>query len=846
MTPRKSKSTEPPQPVPPASLSSSALRKLCDPATLSFETTDELPDLQDVIGQPRAIRAIELGSEVAGPGYNTFVLGLSGSGRTTLSREYLERKSANLPIPDDWCYVNNFELPRQPKAIHLPAGRAVEFSDDVQELVKRCQTEISRLFDSEEYTQERDRLVDDIKKKQEAEFMRLQEYVEKYNFAIVRTPFGFVLVPAVNGKPLKSEDIEKLSPEQRTKLSQLQAKLSEEVDKSLDRLRELEKAASLQISELNERTVMYLLRPLMENLQNKYQGVESVLTHLEAIQKDIVEHSDQFRRSEGSPSSSNSSSQQAKQDWLGRYDVNVLVDNSDLKGAPVILESYPSYTNLLGRIEHEVIMGASRTDFSMIRSGALHRANGGYLVIPARDILINPYAWEGLKRVLRDSEIRIVELGQQLGLLSTVTLEPEPFPLNVKIVLVGTPVLYYLLRMYDEDFAKLFKVRAEFATTMKRTLETEQEYGLFVKSVLDDNQLSPFDRSAVARIIEHSARMAEDQNRLTTRFGKIADLIREAAYWAEQADKAADEQAGMPKKRKSKSAKSAQKSIIVSGEAVKKAIEESIYRSNLIEERIQELFAIGTLMIDLTGSVIGQINALSVLPLGDYAFGRPSRVTAVAYAGKGGVVDIERLAKLGGPVHTKGVLILSGLLGSRYGRKQTLGLSASLTFEQSYDEIEGDSASAAELFALLSAIAGIPLRQDRAMTGSINQRGQIQAIGGVNEKIEGFYLTCKTKGLTGEQGVIIPLSNVGNLMLRDEVVQAVEDGQFHVWPIHTIEEGIHLLTDMEAGELQPDGTYPAGTFNHAITQKLGEFAKLAETLKDSNTKGNTANRAPSS
>ena len=749
MTPRKSKSPEPSQPIPPASLPASALRRRCDPGTLSFETTDELPDLQDVIGQPRAIRALELGSQVAGPGYNTFVLGLPGSGRTTLSREYLERKSAHMPIPDDWCYVNNFELPRQPKAIHLPAGRAVEFGEHIQDLVKRCQSEITRLFESEEYTQERDRLVNEVKKNQEAEFMRLQAYVEKYNFAIVRTSFGFALVPAVGGKPIKAEELEKLSPEQRAKLSQLQIKLSEEVDKSLERLRELERAATQQISELNERTVMYLLSPLMQNLKSVYQGMDGALAHLEAIQKDIVEHADQFRRSESSSSSGNSSSQLAQREWLQRYYVNVLVDNSNLEGAPVILESHPSYTNLLGRIEHEVIMGASRTDFSMIRSGALHRANGGYLVIPARDILINPYAWEGLKRVLRDGEIRIVELGQQLGLLSTVTLEPEPIPLNIKVVLVGTPLLYYLLRVYDEDFAKLFKVRAEFATTMKRTAETEQEYGLFVKSVLVDNRLPPFDRSAVARIIEHSARMAEDQNRLTTRFGKIADLIRESAYWAEQISKSADQKLGKPKKRRGKTTTSDQLPLIVSGEAVKRAIEESIYRSNLIEERIQDLFADGTLMIDLTGSVIGQINALSVLPLGDYAFGRPSRVTAVAYAGKGGVLDIERQAKLGGPVHTKGVLILNGLLGNRYGRRQPLSLSASLTFEQSYDEIEGDSASAAELFALLSAITGIPLRQDRALTGSINQRGQIQAIGGVNEKIEGFYLTCKTKGLTG-------------------------------------------------------------------------------------------------
>ena len=843
MPAKKSSPSKTPQAESPASLPPSALRRLCDPATLTFETTDELPDLHDVIGQPRAIRALELGSEVSGPGYNTFVLGLPGSGRTTLSREYLERKAALQPTPDDWCYVNNFENPRQPKAIRLPAGRVAQFHQDIHTLVARCQADLARLFESEEFTQERDRLVNDLKKSQDAEFLRLQEYTQKHSFVIVRTPFGFVLAPSVEGKPLKPEELEKLSEEQRLKLSQLQNKLSEEVEKSLGRMRELEKAVTQQLQELTERTAMFLLGPLMQTLKSSYADVESVLKYLEVIQGDITTHPEAFRRAESS--AADASAQEARQEWLRRYEVNVLVDNSGLAGAPVILESHPSYTNLLGRIEHEAIMGASRTDFTMVHPGALHRANGGYLVIPARDLLVNPYAWEGLKRVLRDGEIRIVELGQQLGLLSTVTLEPEPIPLSIKVVMVGTPLLYYLLRAYDEDFAKLFKVRAEFTSSMERTTETEREYGLFVKSVVDDNHLPPFDRSAVARIIEHSSRLAEDQNKLSTRFGKIADLVREAAYWGtnQRVNKGTKQRFGeSASQRKKKSKKQQINKLVVTGEAVQRAIEESIYRSNLIEERYQDLFADGTLMVDLAGQAAGQINALSVVPLGDYAFGRPSRVTAVAYPGKGGVVDIERQAKLGGPIHTKGVLILGGLLAARFGRKQALSLSASLTFEQTYDEVEGDSASAAELLALLSAIANVPLRQDRAMTGSLNQRGQIQAIGGVNEKIEGFYLTCKTKGLTGEQGVIIPLSNLGHLMLRDEVVEAVEAGRFHIWPAHTVEDCVRLLTDMEAGEPGPDGTYPEGSFYHLVISQLAEFAKAAEGHKDGNTKGEAGNK----
>ena len=497
----------------------------------------------------------------------------------------------------------------------------------------------------------------------------------------------------------------------------------------------------------------------------------------------------------------------SERDLTHRYDVNVLVDSTRLTGAPVLFENYPSYTNLLGRIEHEAFMGISRTDFTMIRPGALHLSNGGYLLLPARDVLGNPFAWEGLKRALRDGEVRMVELANQLGYLSTATLEPEPIPLNIKVVLVGTPLLYYLLRTYDEDFTKLFKVRAEFAQLMERTPETEKEYGLYVKSVVDDNHLLPFDRSAVARIIEHSSRLADDQEKLSTRFGRIADLVREAAYWAAKDNKK-----------------------IVRRRDVQRAIDEGIYRSNLIEERIQELIDEGTLRIDLLGEIVGQVNALSVYLMGDYEFGRPARVTAIAFPGKTGVVDIERQAKLGGALHTKGVLILNSFINYRYGREQPLSLSASLTFEQSYEEVQGDSASAAECYALLSAISAVALRQDRAITGSVDQFGQIQPVGGLNEKIEGFFDVCKVRGLTGEQGVIIPKSNRRHLMLRNDVIQAVRQNKFHVWGIQTIDEGIPLLTNLQAGWRQTDGSYPDGTLNQLVSARLADFTKSLQAV----------------
>ena len=782
-------------------LSSNDLRRTCDSNSLNFDTTNDLPDLQDVIGQPRALRALELGSEVSGPGFNIFVLGAPGSGRTTLSQEYLKRKAVAEPVPDDWIYVYNFENPHAPRAIRLPAGRGAEFHKAMNDLVGHCEKEIPRAFESEEYIHERDQLVSELKKNQEAEFSKLQEHVEKYNFVLVRTSSGFVLAPAVHGKPLKLEDIQGLSPEQRSKLEGLQEKLGEEAENTLNRVREMERLATEQLNELNIRTARFLVSPWVKGIKENYSGFDQVLAYLGTVESDIISNISQFQPSQ-EPGQPTLPGQPGRTDWLRRYDVNLLIDNSAREGAPVVVESHPSYTNLVGRIEHEFVLGMSRTDFTMIRPGAFHHANGGYLILPARDVLINPYAWEGLKRILRDRSIRIVELASQLGTISTVTLEPEPIPLETKVVLVGTPMLYYLLGANDEDFAKLFKVRAEFATLMERNPQTEQEYGLFVKSVVDENHLLPFDRTAVARLIEYGSRLVEDQDKLSTRFGKIADLICEAAYWARKE--------GLE---------------VVTSTSMQRAIDESIYRNNLMDERMQELIAKDIFMIDVSGKVVGQINALSVIELGEHAFGRPSRLTASVSPGRGGVVDIERQAKLGGPIHTKGVLIISGYLAGRYGHTQPLSLSASLTFEQSYEGVEGDSASAAELFALLSAIAEIPLRQDRAITGSVNQHGQIQPIGGVNEKIEGFFATCESKGLSGEQGVLIPAMNQSNLMLSAEVVQAVSEGKFHIWPIATVEEGLGLLSDREIGDLQADGTYPEGTFNHSVTSRLAEFAK---------------------
>lgn len=509
-------------------LDAQALYLRCDPDALGFQTTDDLPDLQDVIGQPRAIRALELGSEVSGPGYNIFVYGTPGSGRTTLSQEYLQRKAAGEAAPDDWCYVNNYDDPHAPRVLRLPTGKGIELKKDLKEFINYCQRDIPRTFESREYVTERDRLFEELNKSQEAEFTCLQECAAEHSFVIARTPIGLILMPAVQGRPLTPEEIEKLPPESRAQLEQTQFKLAKELEKTQKTLRDLGSQAFERLQYLNKQTVSFITQPVLSELRRKYQGIEAVQKYLEAVQADIILNAAQFQPREGGETNP------AEQNWLRRYEVNLLVDNSASQGAPVIVEMHPVYHNLLGRVEHETIMGGSRTDFTMIRAGALHRANGGYLILPARDLFSNPYAWEGIKRVLRDGCIRIVELGDQMGLLSMETLEPEPIPLELKIILVGTPLLYYLLQNHEEDFAKLFKVQAEFATVMDRNQASEREYGLFIRSVVLDNQLPPFDKTAVARIIEFSSRLAEDQAKLSTRFGRVTDLVREAAYWAKK------------------------------------------------------------------------------------------------------------------------------------------------------------------------------------------------------------------------------------------------------------------------------------------------------------------------
>ncbi len=758
----------------PTELPASALRRSCDPAVFDFETTAELPPLNEVLGQPRAVAALEFGVDIASQGFNLFALGQPGSGRTTLIRDYLERRASAMAVPPDICYVYNFGNPRSPTPLQLPAGQGRGFRRDIEKLVTELKSAIPKAFEKEEYTSHRDRIVHDFEALREHEIEDLEKSVEHSGFQLVKAPGGFMLTPASAGKIITEQDLEKLAAEDRERVVRAREKVQREIEAKLRGIREKEKEAREAVGTLDEQTAHYAASHRVDDLREKYRESAAVLDWLAALQRDVVENADDFRKTKESESPQNplaAALGMQRERSYKRYEVNVLVDNGDRRGAPVIVETNPTYHNLTGRIEHHSTLSEVYTDHTMIKPGALHRAAGGYLLIPARECLMNPYAWEGLKRALKDRVVHIEELGTQLSMISTVTLAPEPLPLDTKVVLIGTPTLYYLLLSYDEDFQKLFKVKAEFTSRMDRTPENERAYAVFAGDIARQQGNRPLDPTAVARIVEYGSRTADDQDKLSTIFGDIADLIREASHLA------------------SKNAHSA----ITAGDI--RVVEEARrFRSNLIEERLQEAITEGTILVQTEGTAVARINGLSVVGQGDYQFGHPSRITATAGPGRGGVVSIEREVEMSGPIHGKGVLILSGYLLRTYGTAGPLNLAASLVFEQMYGMVEGDSASLAELCCLLSALSGIPLRQDVAVTGSVNQHGQVQPVGGVTEKVEGFYDICAARGLSGGQGVLLPATNQRTLMLRDAVVDAAAAGKFHVWTAESVDDALTLLT----------------------------------------------------
>jgi lon-related putative ATP-dependent protease len=789
------------------------LCRRCDPKQFAFETTEDLEDLTQVIGQPRAVEAMRFGIGVRREGYNIFALGPVGASKRALVRQFFEQQARTEPVPSDWCYVNNFERQHEPRAIRMPPGKGRAFSDDMARLVQELHTALSAAFESEEYQTRCQVITEELKERQGQGFESFQQQAQERGFALLRTPAGFVFAPTRDGEVLSSKEVQKLSEEERNRLQEKAEELQEELQHVLRQLPRWQREIQDRLDELDREMADFAVGGLIDELRTKYADFPEILDHLVAIQKDVVGNAKDLLSSREDASSkmlralTGGSTQRSSKEHplLRRYQVNVLVDHGESEGAPVIYEDSPTHQNLIGRVEHIARMGALLTDFNLIKAGTLHKANGGYLILDARKVLTQPYAWEGLKRALQSRQVRIELLDQMLSLVSTVSLEPQPIPLDVKVALFGDRLLYYLLYHLDPDFGELFKVAADFEEQMERDGENQFLYARLIATLARKEELRPFDRTAVARVIEQSARMAGDAETLSTQMRNVADLLREADYWAGEAGNGA-----------------------VTAANVQRAIDAQVYRSDRLRERVREAILRETLLIDTEGAKVGQVNGLSVIRLGGFEFGRPTRITAQVRLGKGEVVDIDREVKLGGPIHSKGVLILSGLLGARYASGRPLSLAASLVFEQSYNGVEGDSASSAELYALLSAIARVPVKQSLAVTGSVNQHGQVQAIGGVNAKIEGFFDVCKARGLTGEQGVLIPASNTKHLMLRQDVVEAVQAGQFHVYPVETIDQGIEILTGVPAGERDEQESYPEASVNQLVETRLVELAEARQ------------------
>jgi lon-related putative ATP-dependent protease len=779
------------------------LRALCCSESFEFTKTNELSPLSGIIGQEQATRSLEFGLSITQSGYNIYVSGTPGSGRTT-SVEYAVKEMASAQAqPDDWCYVWNFSAPDNPKALRLPPGKGRIFREDMDAMVNELQEKVPKSFEEKQYEEEKTRILKEFQKIKEETFNQIEKKAQQSSLIFAAGPEGFRFLPAVDGKPLSDKDMEKLTDEAKKDIRKKQEVLFEHLTSTLRELRQKEKSVRNQLMELDRRTAKILVTPIIGDLKEKYAENPGILSYLNEAENHIIQNIDDFHEKKESPEILPGLKIPSGDNPLLIYKVNVFIDNAENGGAPVIKENNPTAANLSGRIEYRPALGAMFTDFTMLKPGALHLANGGYLILHALDVLKSPFAWETLKRAIKNKELRIEDLNEQFRIINTPTIKPEPIPANLKIILIGNIALYHLLYAYEEEFRKLFKVRVDFSALMDRNQQGIAEYAAFVNKICTEEELKTFDCEAVGKIVEFGSRVAEDQTKLSTRFLEISDLIKESDYWA-----------------------SREGVSTVSSRHVMQAAEEKVYRSNLIERRIRELIAEGTFILDTEGEKTGQVNGLAVLSMGDYAFGKPSRITVAVAPGKSGIINIEREVKMAGAIHNKGFLILKGLFSEKFGTGYPLSFTATCCFEQTYEEIDGDSASSTEFYALISALSQIPINQGIAVTGSINQKGEIQPIGGANEKVEGFFETCKAKGLTGSQGVIIPRRNVKNLMLKEEVIEAVRKGLFSIWDVATVDEGIEILTNRPAGKIEPDGTYPKGTVYHAVGKRLQEYEKI--------------------
>jgi len=795
------------------SLSAKEMYTRCDLSSLGFDTTDDLKELEEIPGQERALEAIRFGVDIKHHGFNLFVMGPSGMGKRSTTIQYLKQQAVDKNPPDDWCYVNNFEKPQKPKLIRLPAGKGKEFCADIKTLVDDLLTVLPSAFESDQYQIRAEEIEEHIREQSENALRELSETADLHGLRLAKTPRGFSFQPLKNGEVVTPEEYEQFSQDEKNRVEEIVNVLEEKLENIVRQQHLWRREAKQNLRQLNREIALSAVNALIDGLLEKYKDFKKISEFLNAFQQDVIHHTSDFLNVEQSAVGENGALERLE--GFGRYEVNLLVDNSNQKGLPVKYEDSPSLEKLIGRIEHVAQMGTLITDFRLIKPGALHLANGGYLILDVIKLLKQPFAWEGLKRALSVREIGIRSLGQMLGLVSTVSLEPDPVPLDIKVVLLGDRLLFYLLMEYDDEFPELFKVLADFEDSAKRSDETQSVYAQMIATIAHREKLLPFGRDAVERIIEQSSRLAHDAGRLSNHLLSITDVMRESEHSARMNGKK-----------------------VVSRKDVQDAIDAKIRRADRLRNRTYEEIHRGTILIDTDGEKVAQVNGLSVANLGNFMFGQPFRITATARLGSGEVVDIEREVELGGAIHSKGVLILSSFIGERFASNRPLALSASLVFEQSYGEVEGDSASVGELCALLSILANAPIKQNLAVTGSVNQLGIVQAIGGVNEKIEGFFDVCAQNGLTGNQGVIIPESNVKHLMLRDEIVKASEEGKFHIYPVKNVDEAIEILTGIAAGKVNEEGNYPDGSINSRVSLRLEEMAVIRHEYAEASDKSN--------
>ncbi len=783
------------------------LKMVCDQKMFKFETTKELEPINDGIGQERGIKALEFGISVDVKGYNLYIEGPSGVGKTMYTKNYLDSISSKKKVPNDWCYIYNFQNPNEPIAVSLPAGQGKEFKESMEGFIKEVKKDIKKTFNADDFEKEKALIKKEFEEKREVVLTKLNEDSQKHGFQVKSAQNGIYMMPVVEGKVIQEEEFDKLDEEIKKQYEEKSVIVQQQIMDAISVIKQIERQSDKKVSEWQSNVALLTVNAHINYIKSKYKRNKKITQFLNDVKQDVLKNVSYFLEEDKAPNTQQMQQgpAQRKQDPCLNYRVNLFIDNSDREGCPVVMDSNYSFQNLFGKLEYENYYGSLKTDFTMLKPGLMHKANGGYIIFQAKDLLANGMCYEELKRVLRIKELSIDNTMEQRSSMAMISLKPEPIPLDLKVILIGNSNIYHTLLSIDSDFRKLFKIKVEFEETAPINEENVNKLARFVHTFCEQEELPPLDRTAMARIVEYASRLAGDNDKLSTRFTDIAQVVGEAGTWAKLS-----------------------KNKIVTEDIVNKALAERVERIKKYDARYIEMIKENTLLINTTGSCVGELNGLTVLTIGDYTFGKPTKITVNTYTGKQGVVNIEREVEMSGSTHTKGVYILSAYLGELFAQDIPLCLTASICFEQLYNGVDGDSASSTELYGLLSSLSGIPIKQSIAVTGSVNQKGQIQPIGGVNEKIEGFFQICKMRGLDGSHGVMIPVQNINNLQLSDDVVDAVKNKKFHIYAVSTIEEGIEVLTGVPAGRKDKDGNFPAGTINYLAYEKLKKFAKICE------------------